>query len=52
MLMQKRLTTMKILHHFMKDHQIDHSTEEITEMFEHPEEDSALQEAMEWLNGF
>ncbi|MCR5417717.1 MAG: S41 family peptidase [Lachnospiraceae bacterium] len=31
------------------DHQIDYSTEEIGEMFEHPEIDTVLQEAVEWL---
>ena len=31
------------------DHQIDYSIEEITEMFEHPEQDTVLQEAVEWL---
>ena len=31
------------------DHQIDHSIEEIVEMFEHPEVDTVLQKAMEWL---
>ena len=31
------------------DHQIDYSIEEIVEMFEHPEKDTVLQEAVEWL---
>ena len=31
------------------DYQIDYSIEEIVEKFEHPEKDTVLQEAMEWL---
>ena len=32
------------------DRQIEYSIEEVVDMFEHPEEDTVLQEAVEWLN--
>ncbi len=31
------------------DRQIEYSIEEVVDMFEHPEEDTVLQEAVEWL---
>ncbi len=34
---------------FSLDHQMDYSIEEIVDMFEHPEKDTVLQEAVEWL---